>query len=59
MENIQVVKLGNILKEKSGWPVTLPFSAKRYGSNGHKILKVMNMFSNLVASQLSFMYKSS
>lgn len=36
------VKLGNIPKEKSGWPVMLSFSAKRHGTNGYKILKVMS-----------------
>ena len=30
--NIQVVKSGNILRKKSGWPVTLSFNAKRHGS---------------------------
>ena len=38
----KIVKLGNIPKEKSGWPVTLSFSPKRRGSNGYKILKVMS-----------------
>ena len=32
MGNIQVVKSGNILRKKSGWPVTLSFNAKRHCS---------------------------
>ena len=48
--NIQVVKSGNILRKKSCWPVTLSFNAKRHGSNGYKMLKVVSVFSNVIAS---------
>ena len=48
MGNIQVVKSGNNLMKKSGWPVTLSFNAKRHGSNGYKVLKVVSVFLNVI-----------
>lgn len=50
MGSIQMGESGNIIKEKSGWPATLSFSAKRCGSKWCNMLKVMSVFSNLAAS---------
>ena len=50
IENIQGVKSGNNLKEKSGWPTALSITAKRHDSNGYTVLKAMSVFSNFIAN---------
>lgn len=59
MENIHIIRSRDIPKEKSkGWPATLLFSAKRHGSNGYKVLEVMSVFLNLIASMVVFHVQS-
>lgn len=43
-------KIRKYPKKKSGWPVPLSFNAKRHGSNEYKILKLVRVFSNVIAS---------